>query len=930
VPGEPQAFEEEHLLDDLQRAIAGDEKAPPPPLQPEVSKTVITGKRVMLAFLSNVPGVSTRAADAVSGFFQDIGQIWLADVIDIADIPGVAPAEARLIKVAVARFLAPGKPPKSPKRVPSKAPAARAAPEVASPQPPPRPVPKPSELPARRPGVAPAPRPSGFELRRGMVNGRGHVNGRGRVNGIINGTGFVNGVALAKLELPRRNLVPRYVTIGVSLLMLFAFAALYYTGEEGPTGILIDGYFGDWSNESVPVYVGGTVSGNSRISIVDSSVHVDRTRILLRVRVQGAMFGNPTDWETMYAFLDVDGDETIGYDLGDMGADYVVRVSGSRATRGLVEDARLLRYDAGGRSRDDWAGFVSVGPVEANATGAQVVDGSQVEVSVPRAALLDFDEQRLRVRFALDDNAGETSHTLVPIGTQAGALLVEQSPVTTTLSGGPQPFLTLTFTSLGSHPLAVEGVQLVTRGGAVINSDFLARFDVSLLPVPRTITVDASGLPIGTLVTAVVTDVRVTTASGSVPFAIVGREARAYVSAPPAGKVIDGLFADWPAPMPDTDPAQVWRRSLNILGQDGNVTGNRISLYARFGGDVLEGGLTPVKPARPPPSGPGGGPTAAPAVPPPPVVGQDYIRFFVDTDARTPGGFDVGGISADHFFQIRGRGGRVLDASVYSLGGSDWVRQGSLDWGLDGDEIEVGATLAGVPFNGTQFVAVAADWAGVADRTDLTSTRGAASEGTRSSPEPPVVMDVSGNGPFWFRDTNHATENACTYNKVASSTKGSGPAKMLNLSTTETACWYVDATTGQTIPTGVWETLMDISNTGGADYDVLIQIWNLDTNNVAETIQMCNDQTSFGDDIRCFADPVAQKTLSSTQVVRIVFAHSAASGTVTIEYDDSDTTGDSRATLPIPEFGEVAITAMLAVFVVLASTYRRRRAQHSR
>jgi len=45
---------------------------------------------------------------------------------------------------------------------------------------------------------------------------------------------------------------------------------------------------------------------------------------------------------------------------------------------------------------------------------------------------------------------------------------------------------------------------------------------------------------------------------------------------------------------------------------------------------------------------------------------------------------------------------------------------------------------------------------------------------------------------------------------------------MLNLSTTETACWYVDATTGQTIPTGVWETLMDISNTGGADYDVLI------------------------------------------------------------------------------------------------------------
>jgi MYXO-CTERM domain-containing protein len=186
-------------------------------------------------------------------------------------------------------------------------------------------------------------------------------------------------------------------------------------------------------------------------------------------------------------------------------------------------------------------------------------------------------------------------------------------------------------------------------------------------------------------------------------------------------------------------------------------------------------------------------------------------------------------------------------------------------------------------------------------------------------------MDVSGNGAFWFRDTNHATETACTYNKVASSTKGSGPAKTITLNTGESACWYVDSTAGATIPTGIWETLLDLSNSGGADYNVSLEIWNLDTNTVAETIQSCNDQTSFGNDIRCFLDPVAQKVLTGTQVVRLVFVHSAASGTVSIEYDDSDSTGDSRTTLPIPEFSDVAPAALAVVVLLLAVRARRRR-----
>ena len=719
----PETFEEEQLLDDLQRAIAGEEKVPPPPLEPEVSKTVITGKRVMLAFLSKIPGVSKRAADAVSGFFQDIEQIALADVIDIVDIPGVAPAEARLIKVAVVRFLAPAKPATSPKREPPMEIEAPAQPEIAPRGAPPKPVP--------RSTGAPAPRPAGFEVRRGMVNGRGHVNGRGRVNGIINGTGFVNGVSVAQLQLPRRNLMPRYVAIGLSLLMLFSFAAAYVLPGEPVTGIRIDGDFSDWSG--VPMYGGGTVSGNPGVNIVGTWADVEGSRLSLRVQVQENIFADLTDWETMYAFLDVDGNDATGYDLGDMGADYVVRVSGFKpdpARAPVVEDARLLRYDDTGRTRDDWAGFTTVAWPEAaagwsNGDPVDVISG--LEVSVSTDALEGYSEDAMHVRFALDDNAGQTSRTPAPVGTNVGGLLVDQAPQTTTLSGGPQPFLVLTFTALGGVRLTVTQVQLVMRGGAAFSPNPIPQFVVSDQPVTRTIVVDATGLPAGTLVTGIVTDVQVVAAELAgrppSPFAIVGVEARAYVSQPPPGKVIDGLFADWPAPMPDSDSTPVQRRSLNILSRDGNVAGNRMSLYARFGGDALEGGLTPERPARPRPSGPGGGPSAAPGTPPPPLVGQDYVRFFVDTDAGMPGGFEIGGVFADRLLEVRGRGGRVMDASVYSLVGSNWVRQGSLDWGLGGDEIEVGATLVTSAFNGTQFVAVTADWAGVADRTDLTATR---------------------------------------------------------------------------------------------------------------------------------------------------------------------------------------------------------------
>ena len=187
----------------------------------------------------------------------------------------------------------------------------------------------------------------------------------------------------------------------------------------------------------------------------------------------------------------------------------------------------------------------------------------------------------------------------------------------------------------------------------------------------------------------------------------------------------------------------------------------------------------------------------------------------------------------------------------------------------------------------------------------------------------PITLDIPGNGAFWFRDVDRVGESSCTYNKEALSIHGSGP-KTIVLNPMQTACWYIVDTMGQTIPAGDWETLLDVSVIS-AEYSVTFQIWNADSHTVAGSpIGSCNSQSISGGDIQCLIPSVPAQALTSNQIVRIVIAFSTGLGTVSITYDDAASTSDSRATLPIPEFGDIAIP-VLAVVVVSVLARRRRR-----
>ena len=702
TPRGEEELAEERLLDELERAVAGEMKAPPPPLKPEVPTEVVDRKRAMLTFLLRVSGVSRRAAEAVSGFFQDLEQIGLSEAADLAQIPGVAPAEARLIKEAVDHYFAPA---------PAEAPEPEVPPEAAAP-PPMEALPR-ARPPGPRPSIPPAPvstRPPLVAVagRRGLINGRGLVNGRGRVNGLINGTGFVNGSAVAELRLPQRHLMPRYVAIGVSMLMLFAVAWVLLQPEEALVSG-IDGEVDEWSG--IPRFSDGTTTTNQDVLIMSTSTNYDLTSgtLFLLVTVRGQAFGDPTEYDTLYAFVDADGDVGTGYDLATIGADYMARVSGFAGT---VEDARLLKFTGGNRA--DWNGWQVSGPVVAASRGVNV------ELGVSTEGMTTFDSDGFRVLYAFDDNDRATSHTEVPVGGGRSALRVTQTAPTDTVGVGiGQIVLRLEFTVLGEGTVQVS--QVLLRTDANGSYDSIAAFAVSGgQPRVEEVRVDTTGLPTGAVVSAGVASVDV-----GVPYAVVGAEARAYVGAALASqKRIDGLFSDWQGPLVDSlDSPPIRRPSLDIVSRDGSVVGSDVFLYARLGATPLEGTLAPQVLRRPQPATGGAGGGGAPGPAPPPLVGFDFVRFYVNTNESRPGGFPIGSVSADYLIEAKGRGGRILEAAAYRWTGATWQREGPARALSGSTELEMSVALPAASFNMTRVVTITADWSGPADAATAEQTR---------------------------------------------------------------------------------------------------------------------------------------------------------------------------------------------------------------
>jgi len=567
----------------------------------------------------------------------------------------------------------------------------------------------------------------------GVLNGSGRVNGlalgrgaphaTGRVNGLANGrvlgggNGRVNGLGTSvdhgdanppgRVRSGLRRLGLRHLALAAAFLMVTVILFGLFTPTRLTPGISIDGSFEDW--RAVPSYLDGTQGANPNVRIRSVALKHVESSVYFRVELAGTAFADPVDYDTIHGFFDVDGNHTTGYDLGDLGADYLARISGSQ---GLVNQAVLLRFE--GDNPEDWNGWRSVQGLPAAS------NGPGLEAEIPALLLEGFAPDSFRARFASDDNAGETSHTLVPVGLALGALRVSQKVIATTLDRGSQPFLSLQFEAIGSGArILIHRVELQTSAGAAFDA-IPEDFEVSEgSPVTRVVAVDPLTLPEGSVVSAGVAGV-----ATDRPFSVLGLEARAHVlSAPDDGvKRIDGLFTDWTNPSLDEAGSLVHRPSMDIMGWDASSSEDTVFLYARLSGEVLEGSLVPERFVRPPADG---GPAAgtSEARSPPPRIGRDYIRFYLSTESGGDG-IRLGGRSFDRFVDVQGRGGRVENASAYRWSGEGWEWEAPVATGLGGKEIEAGALIGAGAIDAHRTVVVTADWSGIADATEAEEPKG--------------------------------------------------------------------------------------------------------------------------------------------------------------------------------------------------------------
>ena len=157
-----------------------------------------------------------------------------------------------------------------------------------------------------------------------MINGTGMVNGSGMTNGTL--------APSRQGRAPRRGsaiLVRwKFLAVLVALVIIIpTFVYLSYYHESDP--YQVDGDFGEWTG--LPSYSMSVVDDEPLTAIEGWSVAVDGTEVFLYVSAQGDIFPSATV-ESIFLFIDSDGDPSSGYVAGSLGADHMIEFDGWNGT----------------------------------------------------------------------------------------------------------------------------------------------------------------------------------------------------------------------------------------------------------------------------------------------------------------------------------------------------------------------------------------------------------------------------------------------------------------------------------------------------------------------------------------------------------------------------------------------------------------------
>ncbi len=544
---------------------------------------------------------------------------------------------------------------------------------------------------------------------RGLTNGRGAINGTGLVNGtgMINGTGLVNGTGMIngnKGDL-RPSTSPRRRPSGISrwqflavlvalVIIIPTFIYISYAKDSGPYAI--DGDFGDWDDSEL--YSISALTSTPLTSIDGWSVAVDGTRIFFYVSASDDIMSN-TAVESIFLFMDSDGDSDTGYSIEGIGADYFLEVDGWNDS---IQSSSLSHYDLSS-DHYDWSSWVSQGAISHRLSGNELEAGVDLQIAISSSASFVLYSQDQLERSAVSNQ--------VPLS--GGVLIVTQRLASSISLSGIIPqssssaLLTLSFECEGADG-TVEQVTPVYTGVSAPSAS-IASFSLSPGDThEEQMYVDTMALSDGQYVSALVTEAAISSSFSKV--VVKGYAASAYVGSAPSVVYIDGAFGDWyQKTASDVDTIPIVNPNIDVTEVGVFNTTSSSSFYIKVDGEVCAGAYVPALRGKPVPG-------SGSVVPSERRTAEDILRIYIDSDLSVSTGYLMSVeskiIGADYMIEVRGLFGEITSKSVYRFMSNSWSTvSATVNAAIDSQRLEVGVLASVINGgDGLDFIIETTDW----------------------------------------------------------------------------------------------------------------------------------------------------------------------------------------------------------------------------
>ena len=539
----------------------------------------------------------------------------------------------------------------------------------------------------------------------GATNGASFVNGKKKTPGssFVNGTGVSNGLKRAggkKQSGGLRGLVGNWKFVAVLVAIIVVIPTfIFIAGSHGGAPYQIDGNFTDWRNAIM--HGARAISSSASTSLEQWSVETYDDSVYVYARMGGNLMSG-SNVESVFVYIDSDAENSTGYAVGGLGADYLIELDGWNGTLG---SETLLRFEPG--NRYNWNGWQSAGQVEA------ALSGNKIETRAQLPQALDSEARFLLVTQDVD----QSQSLSYEVPSHGGVLIVRQIvPENVTSSGVVQAstnahLMDLEVSCEGASG-TVQGLSPTMTGGTPISQ--IQGFDVKVGEKQTfEIRADLTNAATGDLISASLSPRGVTTNFEAVQ--IIGVGCAAYVNAAPAKIVIDGAFADW--------QGKTTSRVSNSSGTD-NVRINSAGavnesesafFYVSVDGQMCSGTYVPA--IRGKASGSGQG-----------IVirhnrtAQDEMRVYIDSDRSVSTGAQVAAdqriLGADHLISIKGIYGKVVEILQYDWIAGQWdeTPAAQVKAATDYHRMEISASSSSIGTASTvDFTIQTTSWRGIED-----------------------------------------------------------------------------------------------------------------------------------------------------------------------------------------------------------------------